>query len=57
MCIKDMDYHPHLGTLGPRLHDEAEHTVACAAHGKSAQKLVLERLGLQIVVQEMQRQS
>lgn len=39
---------PYLGALGPGLHDEAENTVARAAHGKSAQKLVLERLGLSL---------
>lgn len=36
----------HLSTLSPRLHDEPKYTVARAAHGKSAQQLVLERLRL-----------
>lgn len=46
---------PHLGALGSRLHDEAEDTVARAAHGKSAQKLVLEGLRLCIIGGENQR--
>ena len=36
----------HLSPLSSRLHDEAEHAVAGAAHCQSAEKLVLERLGL-----------
>ena len=43
-----MDSRSYLGALGPRLHDEAEYTVARAAHRKSAQKLVLQRLGLRV---------
>ena len=35
-----------LATLGARLHDEAEDTVASAAHGKTTEELVAERLGL-----------
>lgn len=38
--------HRHLGSLGARLHHEAEDTVARTTHGKSAQQLVLEGLGL-----------
>jgi hypothetical protein len=32
----------HLGSLGARLHNESEHTIASTTDGKSANKLVLE---------------
>ncbi len=35
-----------LATLGARLHDESEHTVAGTANGQTSDKLVAERLGL-----------
>mmetsp|Transcript_32025 Transcript_32025/g.53811 ORF Transcript_32025/g.53811 Transcript_32025/m.53811 type:complete len:237 (+) Transcript_32025:412-1122(+) len=36
----------HLAALGAGLHDEAEHTVARAAHGEATDQLVTEGLGL-----------
>ncbi len=36
----------NFAALGLVLHDEAEHTVACTAHGKAAEQLVAQRLAL-----------
>lgn len=38
--------HNNLSTLGARLHDEAEDTIARLSDGKASEKLVFERLGL-----------
>lgn len=38
----------HLGSLGTRLHNESEHTVASTTDGESANKLVLEGLSLSL---------
>lgn len=38
--------HDHLAALGARLHDEAQHTVARAAHRQSSGQLEAQRLGL-----------
>lgn len=38
--------HDNLATLGARLHDEAEDTVACTTDGKTTQKLVAQALAL-----------
>lgn len=35
-----------LATLGARLHDESEDTVACPSHGKTTEELVSKRLAL-----------
>mmetsp|Transcript_18878 Transcript_18878/g.25601 ORF Transcript_18878/g.25601 Transcript_18878/m.25601 type:complete len:200 (+) Transcript_18878:259-858(+) len=40
--------HRHLSTLGARLHNESEDTVASTTDGKASQKLVLKRFGLSL---------
>jgi hypothetical protein len=42
----DLSGHRHLGSLGARLHDESEDTVASTTDGKSSEELVLKRLSL-----------
>lgn len=44
----DLAGHRHLSSLGTGLHDKAQDAVASSAHGKAAQKLVLEGLSLSL---------